>query len=235
MIKGIYTAAKSLNARMKNIEIVANNLANINTTGFKRQVPFAEIMSKYGNIQTKQYTDFRQGELQQTSDPLDMAISGNGYFVVQTDSGLQLTRNGNFEVSDSGYLTDANGNKVMGENGPIIINAASLDRNNTISVSKTGEIKKGELLIDKLLIGQLNEPQQSLRSDGTDINPGAGNFHLASTNDYQVVQGYLEQSNVNPIQEMQQMIQINTDYDSAHQMINYLDQSLSEANQVGKV
>jgi len=61
MVKGIYTAANGLNARMKNLEIVANNLANLNTTGYKRQVPFSEVLSQAGNVQVQQMTDFREG------------------------------------------------------------------------------------------------------------------------------------------------------------------------------
>ena len=98
MVKGIYLAARGMQARMKNLEVVANNLANLNTTGFKEEMPFSMIMNQYGKVALQQNTNFEQGNLMQTSNPLDMGISGNGYFVVQTENGTELTRNGNFLV-----------------------------------------------------------------------------------------------------------------------------------------
>ena len=97
MIKGIYTAARGLNSRMKNLEIVANNLANLNTTGFKREVPFSEVMNQYGQVGIQKATDYQQGNLAETSNPLDVAISGKGFFVVQTENGAEKA--GQYRVS----------------------------------------------------------------------------------------------------------------------------------------
>ncbi|MCL5030686.1 MAG: flagellar hook basal-body protein [Bacteroidetes bacterium] len=235
MIKGIYTAARGLDARMKNLDIVANNLANINTTGYKREIPFSEIMNQAGNIQVRQMTDFRPGDLVQTSNPFDLALSGNGFFVVQSDNGMVLTRNGNFQISQDGFLVDQAGNKVLGKNGAININKFLLDKNATVTISKTGEIKSGNLVIDNLLIATPDDPQASERLTGEDFSLQNSGFQIAPENEYEVKQGYLEESNVNPIKEMEAMIQINNEYDSAHKMINYLDKSLDEANQIGKV
>ena len=131
MIKGIYTAARGLNSRMKNLEIVANNLANLNTTGFKREIPFSEVINQYGKVEIKKATDFQQGNLTATANPLDLAISGDGFFVVQTDNGPQLTRNGKFSISDDGYLESQDGCKLLGTKGPINLGAFMLDKSNT--------------------------------------------------------------------------------------------------------
>ncbi len=235
MIKGIYTAARGLDARMKNLDIVANNLANINTTGYKREIPFSEIMNQAGNIQVKQMTDYRPGDLVQTSNPFDLAISGNAFFVVQSDNGPVLTRNGNFQISQEGFLVDQSGNKVLGKNGAININKFLLDKNATVTISKNGEIKSGSVVIDNLLIARPEDPQSADRMNGEDFSFQNTGFQIAPENDFEVKQGYLEESNVNPIKEMEAMIQINNEYDSAHKMINYLDKSLDEANQIGKV
>jgi len=235
MIKGIYTAARGLDARMKNLEIVSNNLANLNTTGFKREVPFSEIMSQAGNAQVQQLTDFRPGNFYQTSNPLDLAISGNAFFVIQTKNGPELTRNGNFQISNDGYLTDQNGNKVMGNNGSIKLDTLQLNKKNSISISNSGEIKVGDTVVDKLLISKLDDPQQAVKTTGVDFSVENSGFQIAQEADYQIKQGYLEESNVNPIKEMEAMIQISNEYDSSHKIINYLDKSLDEANQIGKV
>lgn len=234
MIKGIYTAARGLDARMKNLEIVSNNLANLNTTGFKKELPFSEIMNQYGNTTIQQLTDYRQGNLTQTNNPMDLAISGNGFFVVQTNNGQELTRNGSFKISNQGYLVDQQGNNVVGENGIIKIDMRSFEKQKEITISASGEVKYGNEPIDTLLIAKMDNPQDSGRSSGVDFST-AGGYQLANPSDYQVKQGYLEDSNVNPVSEMESMIQISNEYQSASKMITFLDKSLDEANQIGKV
>ena len=128
MIKGIYTAARALDSRMRNLDIVANNLANVNTTGFKRELPFSEIIDQAGNAQIRQASDFRPGELAQTANPLDLALSGDGFFVVQSENGLQMTRDGKFSISNEGYLVNKQGYKVMGKSGAININMLQIDK-----------------------------------------------------------------------------------------------------------
>ncbi len=234
MIKGIYTAARGLDVRMKNLEVVANNLANLNTTGFKKELPFSEIMNQYGQTQVQQVTDFKQGNLTQTNNPLDLAISGKGFFVVQTDNGTQLTRNGSFKISNDGYLTDQQGNKVLGQSGFIKFDMLSFEKQKTITISKDGEVKYGNQPIDTLMIAKMDDQQDTTRTSGVDFSPNGG-YQTANLSDYQVKQGYLEDSNVNPVNEMESMIQINNEYQSASKMITFLDKSLDEANQIGKV
>ncbi len=235
MIKGIYTAARGLNSRMKNLEIVANNLANLNTTGFKRQVPFSEIINQYGKVEIKKATDYGQGNLIETSNPLDFAISGKGFFVIKTENGPQLTRNGRFNISVDGYIVTKQGNKVMGKKGPISINNLSMDKDKKLTISLNGEIKYGNEVIDTLLIADMNNPELSERAPGGNFTTDNAGFQIASPNTYNIKQGYQEESNINPIKEMEAMILLNTEYDSARKVINFLDRSLGQANQIGKV
>jgi flagellar basal-body rod protein FlgG len=235
MIKGIYTAARALDSRMRNLEIVANNLANVNTAGYKRELPFSEVIDQYGNAQIQQASDFRTGELAQTSNPLDLAVSGNGFFVVQNGDNLQITRNGKFSISSEGFLVNQQGYKVMGSNGAINIDKLQSNQNGVITVSNSGEIKLDDQIVDNLLIVNPDDPQQTVRTSGENFILGTNGFTTTPESDYQIKQGYYEESNVNPIKEMQDMILLNNQYDSAHKMINYLDKSLDEANQIGKV
>jgi flagellar basal-body rod protein FlgG len=235
MVKGIYDAAHALDVRTKNLDLVANNLANISTAGYKREIPFSEVMDKFGNIDIKQMSDFTTGNLTQTANPLDLAISGSGFFVVQAEDGLELTRNGKFSISNDGFLVNSQGYKVMGKHGAININNLDEEKQKEVTVSKTGEIKFGNETLDDLMIVQPEDPQESQRAPGQNFLIGESGFHNVPENEFQINQGYIEESNVNPIIEMQAMIQINNQYDSAHKVINYLDKSLDEANQIGKV
>ena len=220
MIKGIYYAARSLNNGFRRMSNIANNLANINTTGYKREIPFEEMMISAGNSQMVQFTDFRQGSLTKTSSPLDFAISGSGFFVVETPSSTYLTRNGN---------------KLMGIKGPINLNDFLFDENKELRVLRNGEIYVGEQLVDNLLIMQSDDPLSLRRYSNMNFLSITGDFIPVDEDSYQIMQGYLEDSNVNPIVEMEEMIKTNIDYQSSYKMINFLDKSLEKANEIGRV
>jgi flagellar basal-body rod protein FlgF len=234
MIKGIFIAGRGLDARMKNLESVANNLANLNTIGFKREVPFSEILNQAGDVKVIQNTDYRQGNLIQTSSPLDLAIYGSGFFVVKTNSGEELTRDGRMQISSDGFLVDGQGNKVLGKQGAININSFMLDNNQTITVDKNGQVKVGDHIVDTLLIAQPFDSQDIQRASGGNLTTPGG-AKIVDQSGYEIKQGYLEESNVNPLKEMEAMINLSTQYQSTQKVVNTLDQSLNEANQIGKV
>ena len=94
MIKGIYTAGRSLDHRIKNIDVIANNLANLGTTGYKREVPFTEVLNSFGEKSIRKVTSHMQGDILQTSNPLDLAISGQGFFVIKNENGEKELREG---------------------------------------------------------------------------------------------------------------------------------------------
>jgi flagellar basal-body rod protein FlgF len=236
MIKGIYTAARSLDQRIKNLDVIANNLANLNTTGYKREIPFSEVINSLGDTAIKKVTSQTQGELVQTSNPLDLGISGQGFFVLKNDSGnVQLTRNGRFQISDEGYLTDNNGAKVMGKNGPITLEETMLDSNAVITISKEGEIKLNDKIIDKILVVNVPSPSELEHLGNSNFGLGGQEAVPLSEDEFTVSQGYVEQANTNPIVEMEAMIQLNKEYESAQKVIAALDQSLSQANDIAKV
>lgn len=235
MIKGIYYVSRNMHSKVNNIEIVANNLANINTTGYKRELPFSEIMARFNNSPIKQMTDFSQGTLLFTSNPLDAAISGKGNFVLQNDKGsLEFTRNGRFRISEEGFLVNEQGFKVMGKKGAIDF----LDFNNkdkTISIAKNGEIKIDNAVIDELKIVDLDNMQGLDRKEGLNFEVSNDEYKELEEGDFEIQQGYLEESNVNPVLEMQAMIDINKDFEASQKMVNFLDISLEKANEIGKV
>lgn len=235
MIKGIYSAARNMYAKENNLEIIANNVANINTTGFKRELPFSEIMSRYENTPVKQITDCSQGNLIQTTNPLDLAVSGDAYFVVNTPEGQQVTRNGRFRISEDGFLVNEQGYKVVGRKGEIEFTGTMLDKEQSITVSKKGEIKAGDTYIDDLQIVKVDSRIFLDRKEGVNFSVIDGNFHAANIEEYEVQQGYLEEANVNPVLELQAMIDVSKEFEASQRVINALDHSLEQANQIGKV
>ena len=198
MVNGIFNVARSLNSKVKSIDVLANNLANINSTGFKKQVPFQEYLNQNGNIEVKQTTDYGQGEVILSANPLDLAISGDGYFLVKTGNGTELTRNGKFHISEDGFLVNGNGDKVLGNNGEINFGDLIENDNPSISISKTGEIKMGETDIDSLVIAKLENPQEAVRTSNSNFAVADDNYSIASPQNYEIVQGYLEESNDDP-------------------------------------
>lgn len=235
MIKGIFNAARNLQAQSKNIEIVANNIANVNTTGYKREIPFSEIMSQIADAPVKQITDYSEGSLIETTNPLDLAMRGDGFFMIKTNNGTQYTKSGKFTLSDDGFIETDDGARVLGLKGEINVFNGVLDRNQEINISKDGEVKVGDIIVDKLAVAKIGETQHVIRQDGANFIPTDGMVIFAKEGEYQIEQGYLEESNVNPVLEMQSMITISKEFESTQKTIRYLDQSLEKLNEVGKV
>ncbi len=236
MIKGIYTAGRSLDQKIKNIDIIANNLANINTTGFKREIPFSEMVNEAGEATMRKLTSHQQGDIVQTSNPLDLAINGNGFFAVKnSDGNVEMTRDGRFKISDDGFLVDTNKKKVMGKHGPIEIEDTLLSKDSQIFVTKDGEIKIGERLVDKLMIVNVDDANELLRVGSSNFKAENQDYFEASEGSFSISQGFLEEGNSNPIVEMEAMIQLNKMYESAQKVIAALDASLGHANEIGKI
>lgn len=236
MIKGIYTAARGLDYRVKNIDIIANNLANLNSTGYKREVPFSEVINQYGDVVTKNITSQQQGDIVQTTNPFDLAISGNGFFAVKTkDGSIELTRNGKFQLNDEGFLINSNGDKVLGKLGEISIEDSLVSKEAKINITKGGEIKVDNKTIDVLRVVTVDDPNNLIRGGGSNFLLGDQDYKDLEEDTYSISQGFLEESNINPISEMEAMISINKEYETAQKVMTALDTSLGQANEMAKV
>jgi flagellar basal-body rod protein FlgF len=235
MIKSIYVAGRCLSSGMKKMSTIANNLANLNTTGYKRILPFNEVLSTYEPGKMKQLTDFQAGQYVPTSNPLDLALEGDAFFTIKTKEGIEFTKNGRLGVSEDGFLVDAYGDKVLGQGGEINLSKFLLNENPQLVISDVGEIRVGEELVDKLLISEVSEKQELKHRSESRYYLKNGTYSIAEESNYKVAQGYLEASNVNPIIEMESMIKLSNNYESSQKMINYLDQSLALSKEIGKV
>lgn len=247
MIKGIYTAASGMMLQMARQDVIANNIANVNTAGFKkdntvcRAFPemlisrLGEVTNTGGSRQSIQpvvigglgtgavvdqiITDYSQGNTKKTDNPLDLALNGEGYFVVQTPQGERFTRDGCFKINDQGLLTTNQGYAVMDQNNePITIDGEfSVDENGNITINDENRAT--------LKIVNFADPQL-LQKEGDNLRGQAA--YTPAVNP-QVVQGYIEESNVNAVKEMVDLITVTRAYESLQKLVQAEDETLSTA------
>ena len=236
MIEGITAAARSLEKSNKDISVISNNLANLNTIGYKKDSSFYQILGDYKQPIMSEYTDFVQGEVLPTSNPLDFALKGDVFFVLQNGDEQYYTRNGKFTIDEEGYLVSQEGYKVLGQHGEININDNMLDDNQTITISKNGELKIGNVDVDTLLIAKIDDKEELQKiSSSNFITKNDDGYSIADEDEYEVSQGFLESSNVSAIEEMEEMIKTSKNYESAQKIVTYFDASLEKANEIGRV
>jgi flagellar basal-body rod protein FlgF len=246
MIKGIQVVASALKPMMLQMEVVANNLANLNTPGFKKDGVFMRMMKETALEQAKgkgdmagydsrRYTDFEEGSLEETGNALDLAIQGRGFFTVQTPQGPGLTRNGNFKLSVDGTVITPEGYPVLGDEG--VLQLPDLDEASQGAIAITEE---GEVMLDKKTIGRIritDVPDQArLRKEGTSLFlPEKGMpLVVVAAGSMIVRQGYLEESNVEGLSEMILMVEMTRNFESGQKIIQYQDATLDRANDVGR-
>ena len=225
----------ALSAQTFKTDLVANNMANINTSGYKRDIMFMDLLDKFDtNYDNKDViTEFTQGTMKETANPLDVAFSGRGFFVIENNGKEYYTRDGHFTVDNEGILSTAEGFKVMGQGG--IINV-SLDGAKTgeFSVSKLGEIFVNDEYIDMLKIVDFQDYSQ-LRKEGVNLFSTFNNQKPYEPEVYMVLQRHLEGSNVNSVNEMVELISLQRNFESTQKAVRTLDEALGKAaNDIGR-
>lgn len=257
MVRGLYTAHTGMRNEQKRLDIISNNLANSATVGYKKESvtnqAFEQMLTlkirdgsqayhnqtigrmsmgvKIGEV----YTDYDQGSLRQTGNTYDLAISGNGFFSVKVtdaegNSSIKYTRDGTFKLSADGYLMDSNGNRVQGSGGDITIptNATS------VAISKDGVITADGVVLDTIYLIDFTDYDYLKKFGDNLYEPveGATTMEAAGA----IEQGYTEQSNVNVVSEMVNMIAITRAYEANQKIIKTVDTMLDKSvNSVGKL
>ncbi len=234
MLRGIERLANDMKARILGQELIANNLANVNTAGFKSQRAFKAILNESvsaSNTTLRLYTSFEQGPIEQTDRPLDVAINGEGFFVIQTPYGERYTRCGAFTLSQSGILTTLSGEPVLGNGGPIPIDGQQ------VTIGKDGTIYVDGDEVGTLRIVRFEDPQGLLR-EGNRFAAGKQPPIPINPEETEIIQGALERSNVNPIDEMVEMINLHRNFETAQRSIKLQDQSarqlIEQAGRIGQ-
>jgi len=212
----------------RQVDIVANNVANVNTNGFKADRPlFEEYLrspAHEDNFQLSDrrvsfvqdrgsFNDFAAGNTEMTKNPLDVSIDGRGLFVVQTPAGERYTRDGGFQINNQGQLVTASGNPVLGTSGPIVFQPT--DKQINIAVDGNVTVLEGTGRTDsvrgKLRIASFADPQKLVKEGSNLYSAGQGVAAQTDTTS-RVRQGYIEKSNVNSVAEMSRMIEITRTY-----------------------
>jgi flagellar basal-body rod protein FlgF len=227
--------AASLTALNTQYETIAHNLANSSTPAFKRhRVRFEQAMaqagagSSAGAIRGASAIDFSQGPLEQTDRPLDFAISGKGFFTLETPQGTLYTRSGTFTLNANRQLVNSSGQIVAGQNGPIVMppNCTPSD----VRVAPDGELKANSVSFGKLKIVDF--------ARGGDLQSvGAGCFRAspeapATPATGTVCQGYQESSNVNVVGELVDLIQLTRLYEANLKNVSATDERMRNLIQV---
>jgi flagellar basal-body rod protein FlgF len=228
----------------REIDVIANNVANVDTTGFKVEALMVQSSAqKMGGssagsplnnsvnfpMDAGVVRDFSQGELKRTGGDLDMAIQGEGFFKVQTQNGERYTRDGAFSVDDQGRIVTATGDPVEGDGGDITLDPKkgrpSISADGT--VSQQGQVIGKISLVTFSSLSALSKDGGGLFSNDTNLQPQPATG--------KVRQGVLEQSNVQPIMQITQLIQVSRAYDNISQMMDTTDQLSSSAiDRLGK-
>lgn len=248
MIKGIYSATSGMLAEATRTDAIANNLANVNTPGYKKDIvvtkDFASTLIErigdgkdtptIGSMGVGVVVDEikpvqEQGALYQTANSLDVAIQGKGYFAVQTPNGIRYTRNGNFTQNAQGQLVTQDGYQVLGNNNnPITL------RGSKVTITNEGNIVADNVTVNRLqMVEFANEKQLDKQGSSLYYAPAESPRQQATGS---AKQGYLEMSNVNVVLEMVNLISNYRAYEVNAKTVQAHDTLLQKAaNDVGRV
>ncbi len=281
MVRGWYTAASGMNAQQHRMDQISNNLANVDTTGYKRDQSvhkaFPELMLRRlnddgvrsvplsgadpvigsfdrapvvgrlgtGVEQNEVYTDFAQGSVRETHNDFDLALEGDGFFLVETPQGERLTRDGSFHLGPEGLLVTDQGYPVLGENGYIRIkeNNFDIDEDGIVFhnarygddphefVSERDNLWEETEEVDRIALVNVNRPRY-LEKQGENLwntTWESGDPQIAAEGERpQVLQGFIETANVDPVREMVEMIQVNRAYEANQRVIHTQDESTQQ-------
>ena len=269
MVRGLYTGSSGMVAQMHQMNQLSNNLANVDTTGYKKDTTvykaFPELLIRrmndngvhkfpFGSVDTapvvgklgtgvevnESYTRFNQGALKETGNPFDIAIDGEGFFTVHTPFGERYTRNGSFTLGKEGLLLTENGMPVLGQNGFIRIkeNNFVIDQEGKIYLNSRFEGNPDRLVsleenewenteyVDTLRVVDFDRTRY-LDKQGNSLwatTPESGApVQISSEASTKIKQGFLENSNVNPVLAMTQMIEVNRAYEANQKVIQGQD------------
>jgi flagellar basal-body rod protein FlgF len=236
-------AASGMRARMESLDLVANNVANASTGGYKGDAEFYTVFaSEAANedaldapaaapMVERQWTDFAQGLLEPTNNPLDLGLSGKGFFVVQGPSGPLYTRNGNFHVATDGTLVTADGYSLMGQTGQPL----TADLTQPVVVTPDGSIRQNGQLLGQLQLVNFLDPSVLVKQGNNYFRSTSSQGPVEAT-DAQVYQGKLEASNVSAAQGAMRLVSVTRQFEMMQKTIMISNEMSSKAiSEVAKV
>jgi flagellar basal-body rod protein FlgF len=217
LLNGMHSAASALRYWERKQEVVANNLANVSTTGFKAQRVFAKLLDGIlPGAETS--SDLSTGTLRQTANPTDVAIDGPGFFVVSTPNGERYTRGGSFRLDEKHRLVDNDGRPLLGVKGPINLLDAP------IQIDGKGEVRQNGQIVDTLRV-ELPPKDADLSREGESLWIPPATKQVLALKDRNVKQGYIEESNVNSMSALIDMVTVQRAYASVQKSVIEMDRT----------
>jgi len=226
-------------------ELIAGNIANVETPGFKRQTVSDEVFAqmllfaKNGGSSsslgeatvktgiTEPITDFSPGQVTESSSPYHLALTGKGFFAVLTEDGPRFTRSGNFTVDGAGFVVDSHGNALLLNNWQPL-----QTQGQELTVNENGEVYVGGVQRGRVMVMEFADPTQLRReATGHFADDGAGGVPATG----RVLQNHLERSNVAIGEELVQMLLVNRIFESAQHVVSTYDQVMDKAKEIGSV
>lgn len=227
MVNPVYTTLTRQSGLQREMQVLAHNVANLSTAGYRREgVIFTEYMRNLGGAEEPlsmasangRQTYLTQGTLAQTGGTLDLAIEGDGFFVIDTPQGERLTRSGHFITNAQGEMVNADGFRLLDDAGaPIFIPPDARG----ITVGRDGTISSDDQPLARIGLMRPEDPSMLRRAAGTMLDVQG---ELIPADDTILHQGFLEESNVNPITEMARMIEIQRAYEMGQKFLEREDE-----------
>jgi flagellar basal-body rod protein FlgG len=258
MVKGLYTAYTGMVNQEHRMDVLTNNLANVNTNGYKKEGATSQSFDSVLAYKIKDasegihltrnvgvnnpgvkigegYTDFTQGPIKSTGNTFDLALTDSGFFAVQFtnkagESSVKYTRDGNFTLTEEGYLVTQDGDAVLNENGEPV----QIDPLLEAQINTSGQIIQDGSVVDTIQVTDFEDYNYLEHYGENYFQPidGAEEKEAAA----QIYSGYLETSNVSAVTEMVNMISVQRAYESNQKVITTIDSTLDiAANQLGKL
>lgn len=251
MTRALYTGFTGMVNEQKRLDIISNNIANSATVGYKGEnvtsQSFDEVLtlkirdnSEYyvdkpiGNMSLgvrigEVYTDFTQGSFRETGNTYDLAVEGKGFFEVREGDNIRYTRDGSFKMTQDGFIVDSDGNHLQGESGDVQVPVDA-----AVSIYIDGSVYANGVYIDTVKLVDFENYDYLEKVGDVSYKPvdGAVSFDASGV----IRQGYTEQSNVNAVSEMVDLIAITRAYEANQKVIQTEDSLLDKTvNQIGKV
>jgi len=250
MLRGLYTAATGMQMQSLERQTVADNLANLNTTGFKKAKNLYKSYADQvlsSNLEQKVIGDiskgvdasgttysFEQGPLKKTDNPFDLALNGEGFFPVQLPNGeIQFSRNGHFTVDRDGFLTTPDGAMVLDEGfAPVSFGTEPL---RDLSVMRDGDITANGRFVTRLQAFKFPPGTQVTRTSRDRFDMPNKTLSMVEATGTSIQQGFLESSNVNSVQAATEMIQVMRSYEANQKVVRSAADTLQMLMDVGRI
>jgi len=247
-INGVLSGALAMEMKL---DVLSNNMANVNTVGFKEdrlfQLPWASehlrdgiqqdssnvAVNNISNLAVGTFTDFGQGQLKNTGNTLDFSLAGDGFFSVQTPNGVQYTRNGNFALNKDSVIVTQEGYPVLGtNNNPLKVTGQP------VTVDPSGAIQAAGAQVGSFNIVDFPDKQQLVKSGGSLYSPQNTNVQgtPVPASKVKIQQGFIETSNVDSVKMMTEMIEVVRGYETYQKVLQSVNDITSRTvNDVGKI